>query len=133
MKPKFWFSYLALVLLLSGVAYFAISDDTDVPLALSDAEMSLLQGTGADQKCVSEAGCSNTPCDTENYYGRTSYSIPHKHCRNYNGWNCSWRGEPDAQQSCRVAIYKNYCHDYVRTDYDELPHCVSHSPSKRGR
>lgn len=126
MKHKFWFSYLAVVFLLSGLAYVAISEDTDVPLALSDTEMSILQGMGSDQKCVSQSGCSYTPCDTSNYYGRTSYSISHKDCRNYNGWNCSRRGGPNAQKSCRIAVYRNYCQDYVYTTYNTLEDCVSH-------
>ena len=126
MKHKFWVSYLALVLLLSGLTYVAISDDTDVPLALSDTEMSLLQGTGSDQKCVSQKGCTNTPCDPENRYGRSSYGIPHKDCRNYNGWSCSRRGNPDEQKSCRVSVKKDFCKTYVKTVYNELEDCVTH-------
>ena len=37
MKTQFWACYLALVLLLSGLAYIAISDASHVPLVLSDA------------------------------------------------------------------------------------------------
>ena len=45
MKTKFWVIYLVVVTLLSGVAYVAISEDTDVPLALSDADMEKLRAT----------------------------------------------------------------------------------------
>ena len=44
MKTKFWVIYLLVVTLLSGVAYIAISDDSDLPLTLSESEMAALQG-----------------------------------------------------------------------------------------
>ena len=43
MNAKFWVIYLVLVIFLSGMAYIAISEDTDVPLALSDDDMEKLQ------------------------------------------------------------------------------------------
>ena len=68
MKTQFWACYIALVLLLSGLAYIAISDASHVPLVLSDSEMAELRGAASDQRCGTQNGrgrsdstCRQTP------------------------------------------------------------------------
>jgi hypothetical protein len=122
MQHKFWFFYLAFVLLLSGVAYVAISDDTDVPLALSDSEMAVLQATGQDEKCKSHRpGCDRTTCDTTYYLGISTKPFYKKRCvSDYPGYNCTYGGTRK-RDACLTTVYTDYCNNkFLTSRYTEL-------------
>ena len=121
MKHKFWISYLTLVLLLSAVAYVAISDETDVPLALSDSEMAELRGTGYNERCVLDAadGCTDLSCE-DAPYGLARYSRKINACRSYNGWSCNSRG---TQVSCRIVYYDSGCSNYQKPFNQTVADC----------
>ena len=110
MQHKFWFFYLALVLLLSGVAYVAISDDTNVPLALSDSEMAVLQATGQDEDCrPHRPGCPRITCDPTSYFGRNQKPFYLKRCvSGYPGHNCT-QGGTRKKDACLTDYYVNFC------------------------
>ena len=127
MKAKFWFSYLALVLLLSAIAYVAISEETDVPLTLSDEDMAVLRGTGADEKCIlsSSPGCTtNTSCSSPTY--RKTYGYNFNDCQDYTDSTCSWRGPHDAQTLCVTVPYDSGCNNYGQPVANTSSDCVSH-------
>lgn len=116
MQHKFWFFYLAFVLLLSGVAYVAISDDTNVPLALSDSEMAVLQATGVDEDCMDwMPGCKNTTCDPANFIGTTETALSIRKCVYWPGETCSQAGQPDDEDACEVEQYVDHCNTKVNT------------------
>ncbi len=116
MQYKFWFFYLAFVLLLSGVAYVAISDDTDVPLALSDSEMAVLQATGLDEKCMDwMPGCENTSCDPANFFGTSQQALSIRKCVSNPGHTCYQAGQVGDQESCVITIYLDHCTTKVTT------------------
>lgn len=123
MQHKFWFSYLAFVLLLSGVAYVAISDDTDVPLALSDSEMAVLQATGINEDCKSHIpGCSNSTCDSSYYFGSDQESRYLSRCvSGHPGHNCT-TGGARKKDKCLYTYYVNHCNTqygtYLERDYE---------------
>jgi len=111
MKTKFWIHYLAFVLLLTGVGYFAIANISDVPLALSESEMASLRGTvGENSKCIrsSERGCANTECQ-DDPEGQVTYGYRYNDCQWKNGWYCNYWGPHDAQVICRIAFYHPDC------------------------
>ena len=112
MNRKFWFSYLAFVLLLSGVAYVAISDETDMPLVLTDSEMAELRGTGYNERCILNAtdGCSSFSCE-DAPYGMAQYSHKINACRSYSGYHCSSRG---TQTYCTIVYYDSSCSNYQK-------------------
>jgi len=126
MKTKFWSYYLAFVLFLCGMAYVAISDDTDMPLALSDSEMAELRGTGSDERCIrsSEPGCDNTSCQPPDY--KATYGYRYNECQSYNGWTCSYRGPHSAQTLCRTVPYDSGCQNAGEPEDDTSSDCVSH-------
>ena len=118
MQKKFWFFYLAFVLLLSGVAYVAISDDTNVPLALSDSEMAVLQATGADEECKDwMPGCNTTSCNPSTYSGTARSSLWIDKCMHAPGETCSQAGQWNDQRACRVEEWENHCRDKTSTYY----------------
>ena len=110
---KFWVYYLTLIFLLTGVGYFAIANVSDVPLALSDSEMALLQGTAANYKCVDNAtfGCTNSSC-VPNTDGIASYGEWYNDCIATNGSRCSFRGQA-TQTLCRRAQYSIDCEEFI--------------------
>ena len=115
MQHKFWFFYLALVLLLSGVAYVAISDDTNVPLALSDSEMAVLQATGVDEKCEPHRpGCVKTACDPTYLEGIELKPFYLKRCVSNTGYTCTYGGARK-RDSCLTIVYTNYCNKKLHT------------------
>ncbi len=125
MQHKFWFSYLALVLLLSGLAYVAISDDTDVPLALSDSEMAVLHATGTNEKCWDfRPGCNTSSCDPTYYDGRKRRALNIRKCYTKTGYICRSAGLSNAQESCVVTLYTNHCQDKGRTYRERTYDCV---------
>lgn len=105
MKPKFWFYYLTLVLLFSGLAYVAISDVSDVPLALSDSDMAALQGTageGANRRCMNhQSGCTTIPCKS----GVATFGYPYRECFNWTGYYCNQTG--NMQTICETIYYED--------------------------
>ena len=127
MKNKFWVYYLTLVLFLSGLTYVAISDVSDVPLALSDSEMAALHAAGiTNQRCMraNEPGCDNSACDEEPT-GIATYGQRYNDCEWYNGWKCNWWGPDDAQVLCRNAIYSDDCSKFDRIELDTSANCNS--------
>ena len=124
MKHKFWVYYLTLVLLFSGLAYVAISDDADVPLALSDSEMSVLRGTLANYRCVDDAsnGCANTSCQ-QDPFGEITTGEDYNDCRHANNSKCVFRGPNNAQVTCRREIRENNCTQFVRIEVDRIQNC----------
>ena len=124
MKHKFWFSYLALVLLLSGLAYVAISDDTDVPLALSDSEMAVLQATGWNEKCMDwMPGCENISCDPANFFGISQEALSIRKCVSKPNHTCSQAGQVGDQESCVITIYLDHCTTKVATFRAQVATC----------
>ena len=124
MKHKFWVYYLTLVLLFSGLAYVAISDDADVPLALSDSEMSVLRGTLANYRCVDNAtfGCADSDCD-QDPFGIQTRGQWYNDCRHYPDYNCNFRGPANAQITCRKLVYINNCSQFSHPDHDTIQNC----------
>lgn len=127
MKHKFWFAYLALILLLSGLAYVAISDDADVPLALSDSEMAVLHATGINEKCWDfRPGCNNTSCDPTYEYGSERERIHIRACYEKKNHICSMAGQSTDQPSCKVTVYTDYCQKKGRIYRERTYSCYSH-------
>lgn len=124
MKHKFWVYYLTLVLLFSGLAYVAISDDADVPLALSDSEMSVLRGTLANYRCVDNAsnGCANSTCQ-QDPFGEATYGQSYNDCRSPADTDCNFKGPADAQPTCRRVIYENNCTQQIGIIVDRIQNC----------
>lgn len=115
MKYKFWVIYLAIVFLFTGIGYFAISNVSDIPMALSDSEMAVLRGTvGSDRKCVlsAEPGCTNGECE-DTPTGLATYGYRYNDCVPYTGWYCNYWGPNDAQIMCRSVYYLPDCSDYI--------------------
>ncbi len=126
MKHKFWFSYLALVLLLSGLAYVAISDDADVPLALSDSEMTLLQATGVDERCRDNMiGCNNTTCDPAFFFGTAKERRLLRKCMSATNWICNSAGFWNDQDKCEVTYYVNHCQTEIGPAMEHAHNCTS--------
>lgn len=121
MKNKFWIAYLTVVFLFTGIGYFAIGNVPDIPLALSDAEMSVLRGTvGSNERCIllSEPGCDNKKCEEEPAVGIAYYGYRYNDCQPWNGWYCNYWGPHDAQIICRAVFYLPDCSDYI-WEWDE--------------
>lgn len=128
MKSKFWVYYFTLVLLLSGLAYVATSNVSDVPFALSDSEMAVLRATGSDQKCVrqSEPGCDDSKCQEDDPpLGSETFGQKYNDCQWANGWKCKFWGPDDAQILCRILVYSNNCSTYEHTEFDTSADCHS--------
>ena len=131
MKTQFWACCLALVLLLSGLAYIALTDAAPVHsdsemVVLSDSEMAELSGTASDQRCGTQngQGCSNSTC-RQTPFGKATYGVRFDDCYWATGWECKWWGDHKAQVICRNAIYKNNCRTYVKTVNDTTSDCYS--------
>lgn len=126
MKTQFWACYIALVLLLSGLVYIALSDASHVPLVLSDSEMAELRGAASDQRCGTQngRGCSDSTC-RQTPFGKATYGVRFDDCYWAAGWECKWWGDHKAQVMCRNAIYKNNCGTYVKTVNDTTSDCYS--------
>lgn len=102
------------VTLLSGVAYVAISEDTDVPLALSEADMEKLRATGIpNAKCLgNRPACNNTTSNScqENPYGYTYRKLleSYEKCvTNYTNYVCNQHSA--VQEHCEFEVYNDTC------------------------
>ena len=131
MKTQFWACYLALVLLLSGLAYIALTDAAPVHsdsemVVLSDSEMAELSGTAYDQRCGTQngRGCSDSTC-RQAPFGIATYGVWFDDCYWSSGWECNWWGDHTAQVICRNAMYTNNCGSYSHTENDTTSDCYS--------
>lgn len=114
------------VTLLSGVAYIVISEDTDVPLALSDADMEELRGTVTwNSECLRNrlacGGQENYTCTKENPYVFIPYNDYRQCYPNYTNFAC--HEHKFMQRHCYYEVWNPQCTRKRAWGFMEEPWC----------